>query len=261
MKKTCIALSILLIICVLNNPLTAQIRIFMIGDSTMANKPLTKEVTDSITGEKFDEPFPEKGWGQLLPTFFNDKVKIENYAKNGRSSKSFIREGLWDKVITNIQKGDYLIIQFGHNDSSKDKGDRYTTPEEYEKNFTMFVQEAKKKGAKPIICTSVVRRKFKNNVFEDSHGEYLDLARKVAKDEKIPMIDMYEKSKKLVTGLGKDGSVVLFLHLQPGENRNFPQGKTDNTHFNERGATEMAALFVEGLKEQKLKDLVNELKK
>ena len=180
----------------------AQRRFFMIGDSTMADKQLTKEVKDSISGKSETVPFPEKGWGQLLPLFFNYNIVIENHAQNGRSSKSFIREGRWQKVIDSIKKGDVLIIQFGHNDSSKDKGDRYTTPEEYAEYFTMFVQKAKEKGANPIICTSVLIRRFDNKgVFIDSHGEYLDLARGVANNERIPMIDMYEKSKKLLTDM------------------------------------------------------------
>lgn len=259
MNKTSVLLTITL--CLLSLSAVAQKRIFMIGDSTMADKVLFKTVTDSISGDSICEPFPEKGWGQLLPAFFNDNIEIKNYAKNGRSSRSFIAEGLWRQVIDNISKGDYLIIQFGHNDASIEKKERYTTPEEYVKNFTMFVEKAKAKGAKPIICTSVVRRRFdKSGAFQDSHGEYLDLARGVAKKEKIPMIDMYEKSKVLIIGLGEEDSKSLFLHLKPGENRNFPKGNTDNTHFNEKGATAMAALFVEGLKEQNIEDLVKELK-
>ncbi len=239
----------------------AQKRIFMIGDSTMADKDLFRDVTDSISGTTESVPFPEKGWGQLLPLFFNDNVIIENHAKNGRSSKSFIKEGRWQKVIDNISAGDYLIIQFGHNDASKDKGDRYTTPEEYVEYFTMFVQKAKEKGVKPIICTSVARRKFdEKGKFVDSHGEYLDLARNVARKAAIPMIDMYEKSKKLLLEMGEEDSKSLFLHLEPGENKNFPDGKIDNTHFNVKGANAMAELFVEGVREMRIEDLTKEFK-
>ncbi|MDH6307957.1 lysophospholipase L1-like esterase [Dysgonomonas sp. PFB1-18] len=254
-------LTILLCLTVSNLSSFAQKRIFMIGDSTMADKDLFKDVTDSISGTTESVSFPEKGWGQLLPLFFNENIVIENHAKNGRSSKSFIKEGRWQKVIDNIGAGDYLIIQFGHNDASKDKKDRYTTPEEYVEYFTMFVQKAKEIGAKPIICTSVARRKFnKNGLFEDSHGEYLDLARNVAKKEAVPMIDMYEKSKKLLLEMGEENSKSLFLHLKPGDNKNFPNGKIDNTHFNVKGANAMAELFIEGLKEKNLEDLTKEFK-
>ncbi|WP_163308335.1 rhamnogalacturonan acetylesterase [Dysgonomonas sp. 521] len=233
----------------------------MMGDSTMANKLIFKVVNDNISGDSIFEPFPEKGWGQLLPAFLTENVQVKNYAKNGRSSRTFIGEGLWQQVIDGLQSGDYLVIQFGHNDASKEKVDRYTTPEEYVRNFTMFVQEAKAKGAKPIICTSVARRRFdQNGTFQDSHGEYLDLARNVAISEGIPMIDMYEKSKEVLTRLGDEKSKSLFLHLKPGENLNFPEGKIDNTHFNERGALLMASLFLEGLKEQNITELTGEIK-
>ncbi|NDW08705.1 rhamnogalacturonan acetylesterase [Dysgonomonas sp. 520] len=237
------------------------VHIFMAGDSTMANKPLFKNVLDSITGDSIPEAFPERGWGQLLPEFFNSDVVIENYAQNGRSSRTFIEQGCWDKIITNVKKGDYVVIQFGHNDSSEKKPDRYTPPADYVTNLSRFVDEVKKKGGNPIICTSVVRRRFdKNGNFQDSHGEYVNLARQVAKEKRVPLIDMYEKSKETLVGLGKENSVGLYLHVKDGENKNFPGGKTDNTHFREEGARTMADLFVQGLKEQKIKGLTKELK-
>ncbi len=258
MKKIALILICSTIFC---SAIFAQKRIFMIGDSTMADKPLTKNVTDSLSGKTEEVVFPEKGWGQLLPLFFNYNIIIENHAQNGRSSNSFIKEGRWQRVIDNIKAGDYLVIQFGHNDAGKEKVGRYTTPEEYVANFTMFVQEAKKKGAKPIICTSVARRRFdKNGIFQDSHGEYLDLAKGVARKEGIPMIDMYEKSKKLIVDMGVEDSKSLFLHLKAGENKNFPEGKVDNTHFTIKGANAMAESFVEGLKEQKVEELTKEFK-
>lgn len=237
------------------------VHIFMAGDSTMALKPLHKMVYDSISGDSIAEPFPERGWGQVLPEFFSDKVVIEDLAQNGRSSRTFIEQGWWQKIIDNVQKGDFVVIQFGHNDSAEDRPDRYTPPADYIANLSRFVDEVKAKGGKPIICTSVVRRRFdKNGVFQDSHGQYVDLARQVAKDKKVPLIDMYEKSKKLMISLGAEKSIELYLHIKDGENRNFPGGKTDNTHFREKGAKVMASLFVEGLKEQKIKTLTKELK-
>lgn len=236
------------------------IHIFMAGDSTMALKPLHKMVFDSISGDSISEPFPEKGWGQVLPEFFNDNVVIEDIAQNGRSSRTFIEQGWWQKIIDNVQKGDYVVIQFGHNDSAEDRPDRYTPPADYIANLSRFIDEVNDKGGKPIICTSVVRRRFdKNGVFQDSHGQYIDLARQVAKDKKVPLIDMYEKSKRMLIDLGSEKSIELYLHIKDGENRNFPGGKTDNTHFRERGAKAMASLFVEGLKEQKIKPLAKNL--
>ncbi len=237
------------------------VHIFMAGDSTMALKPLYKNVWDSIAGDSVSEVFPERGWGQLLPEFFYQNIVIEDYAQNGRSSRTFIEQGWWQKILDNVQAGDYVVIQFGHNDSAEDRPDRYTPPKQYVENLTRFVDEVKAEGATPIICTSVVRRRFDSKgVFQDSHGEYVELARQVAKDKNVLVIDMYEKSKELLIDLGKDQSALLFLHIEAGENKIFPQGKIDNTHFNEAGARIMASLFVEGLKENNVKPLIKEIK-
>lgn len=237
------------------------VHIFMAGDSTMALKPLHKMVLDSIAGDSIAESFPEKGWGQMLPEFFTNEVVIEDIAQNGRSSRTFIEQGWWDKIMDGLQSGDYVVIQFGHNDSADDRPDRYTPPADYVANLSRFVDDVKSKGGNPIICTSVVRRRFdKNGEFKDSHGEYVELARQVARDKNIPLIDMYGKSKELIVGLGDDQSKELFLHIKQGENRNFPDGKVDNTHFREQGATAMAALFVEGLAENNITILTNKLK-
>ena len=237
------------------------VQIFMAGDSTMANKPLEKMVIDSISGDSISAPFPEKGWGQLLPRFFSENVIVKNYAKNGRSSRTFIEEGLWDSIVNNIAPNDYVIIQFGHNDQAEDKPERYTPPADYIKNLSRFVDDVLAKKANPIICTSVVRRRFdKEGAFQDSHGEYVNMARQVAAEKGIPMIDMYKKSKQLLIDWGAEKTTRLFLHIQSGESLIFPEGKTDNTHFREEGALLMGSLFVEGLKEENIKPLIKELK-
>ncbi|PXV63590.1 lysophospholipase L1-like esterase [Dysgonomonas alginatilytica] len=261
MKKLLLISVTFVTLCLFFAGTKRPVHIFMAGDSTMALKPLYKNVWDSIAGDSIKEAFPERGWGQLLPEFFNDNVVVEDYAQNGRSSRTFIEQGWWQKIIDNIQKGDYVVIQFGHNDSAEDRPDRYTSPKQYVENLSRFVDEVKAKGGKPIICTSVVRRRFDSNgVFQDSHGEYIELARQVAKDKNVEMIDMYEKSRNLLISLGKDQSASLFLHIASGENRIFPEGKTDNTHFKENGARIMASLFVEGLKENDVKPLIKEIK-
>lgn len=210
--------------------------IFLAGDSTMANKPA--------------EAFPEFGWGQVLPEYFNSAVKIDNHAMNGRSTRSFIYEGRWDSLINLVRKGDYVVVQFGHNDGSVEKVARYATPEEYRYNLNKFVREIREKGANPIICTPVQRRKFDSlGVFVDTHGEYPSIARQLAQMLDVPLIDMQQKSQELIVNAGVEGSKELFLHCKPGEYTRFPEGKEDNTHFSEYGARLMAGLFVEGLKE------------
>jgi DNA sulfur modification protein DndE len=213
-----------------------KITIFMVGDSTMANKPL--------------EDNPERGWGQILPEFFDNNISIDNHAKNGRSSRSFIYEGRWDSVMNMVRKGDYIIIQFGHNDGVKEKTDRYCTPVEYRYNIKKFIKDARSKGASPVLCTSIQRRKFdETGSFQDTHGEYPAIIREIAAELKVPLIDMQQKSEEVIIQYGVEGSKKLFLHIKPGEFKTLPEGKEDNTHFSEYGARIMAGLFCDGLRE------------
>jgi len=219
----------------------------MIGDSTMADKPT--------------EDNPERGWGQLLPRYFDSTVVIENHAKNGRSTRSFLAEGLWQPIVEKLQPGDYVIIQFGHNDEKKEKVDRYASPQDYRKNLIKFVTETLRKKARPILCTPIVRRRFdKEGKFYDEHGVYPDVVRDVAAEYKVPLIDMHKKSEKLVVSLGPDSSKIVFLWVEPGMFKSIPEGKQDNTHFSELGAARMAELAVEGIRELNL-PLAEHLKK
>jgi len=224
------------------------VTIFMAGDSTMAIKQPDKR--------------PETGWGEMLGKYFKDgTVKIDNRAMNGRSTKTFISEGRWQAIINDLRKDDYVFIQFGHNDESKEKGERYTPPEDYRKNLTRFVEEVRAKGGNPVLLTPVMRRKFdKDGNFVDTHGEYPDIVREVAGQQRVPLIDMHRKSEVVIKKYGPDGSRKMFLQLQAGENPNYPKGVEDNTHFNPLGADEMAKLAVEGIREDKLK-LGKQLKK
>ncbi|GHV57271.1 hypothetical protein FACS1894182_05680 [Bacteroidia bacterium] len=233
----------------------------MAGDSTMANKPLYKPVKDPKTGEISPEAFPERGWGMLLPEFFSDNAVIENYARNGRSSKTFIEEGLWNKIISDLQKGDYVIIQFGHNDSSVEKKERYTPPEDYKKNLNKFVDETRAKGGIPILCTSVARRKYENGKIVNTHGVYVDLVKEVAKEKKVPIVDMFASTSAWLNEAGEESSKGFFMHIPAGVNRNFPDGLTDNTHYVEAGARKAASLFVEDIERQNIQGLTALLKK
>ncbi len=235
--------------------------VFMAGDSTMADKVFYKTITDSLTGEMSPEVFLERGWGQMLPDFFTDDVIVRNIAKNGRSTRTFISEGLWDQIISNVQKGDYVIIQFGHNDSSVEKKDRYTTPDEYRANLSRMADDVKAKGGNAIICTPVARRKFdSNNQLVDTHGVYSDVAREVAKAKRIPLIDMQKSTSQWLAKEGVAASRKFFHKFAPGQSRLYPKGLDDNTHFVERGAKIVAGLFVAGLNEAKVAGLTKLLK-
>ena len=219
----------------------SPVTIFLAGDSTMAAKLPDKR--------------PETGWGEMLASHFKDgAVRVENRAMNGRSTKTFISEGRWQEIIDDLKKGDFVFVQFGHNDESKDKGERYTPPEDYKKNLIRFVEEVRAKGGNPILLTPVMRRRFdKDGKFYDTHGEYPGIVRDVAKELKSSLIDMHRSSEVVIVKYGVEGSKKLFLQLKPGENANYPSGIEDNTHFSPLGAEEMAQLVVDGIRANKLK--------
>ena len=197
--------------------------IYLIGDSTMANKLAEKR--------------PETGWGEPFAMMFDSTVVVDNRAKNGRSTRTFLSEGLWQLVMDSLKQGDVVFIQFGHNDESKEKTDRYTPPEDFKKNLAKFVQETRSKGASPILLTPIVRRRFDSvGVFYDVHGVYPSLTREVASALRVPLIDLHCESERLLKELGEEQSKKLFLILAQGESPNYPQGLQDNTHFTPFGA-------------------------
>lgn len=247
------------------------VTIFMIGDSTMADK--------NLTGGN-----PERGWGQMLPGYFSEDILVDNHAVNGRSSKSFIDEGRWDKVLSLIKKGDYVFIQFGHNDE-KPEAARHTAPgSTFDANLRKFVDETRAKGGIPVLFNSIVRRKFgltadaqtvkdavnqddfrndanpdakrdasaavhpkEGNTLIDTHGAYLESPRNVAKELNVPFVDMNKITHDLVEGLGPEKSKKLFMWIAPNAIPAMPKGREDNTHLNVYGARVIAGLTVDAI--------------
>ena len=216
------------------------VTVYLAGDSTMA--------------EKRPERRPETGWGEALQQFFRaGEVRVVNRAANGRSTRTFLAEGRWQGILDSLAAGDYVFIQFGHNDQSKEKTDRYTPPEDYRRNLTRFVGDVRAKRATPVLLTPVARRKFDaSGRLVDTHGEYPDIVRAVAADQRAPLIDMHRTSAELLARYGADSSRTLFLQLKPGENANYQNGIEDNTHFGPLGAELMARLAVDGIRELRL---------
>ena len=228
-----------------------KITVFMIGDSTMANK--------SITGSK-----PERGWGHVLGGFFTEDIVVDNHAVNGRSSKSFIDEGRWDKVLSRIKPGDYVVIQFGHNDE-KSQEKLHTIPgTTFDANLERFVREARERGAHPILMSAIVRRNFiapqeqpgavtardgqvEGDTLYDTHGSYLDSPRNVAKRLDVPFVDANRITHELVQGLGREDSKKLFMWVAPNTVPAMPKGSVDNTHLNVYGARVVAGLLVDAM--------------
>lgn len=233
------------------------VTVFMIGDSTMANK-------------KLDGGNPERGWGMVLPGFFSEDIRIDNHAANGRSSRSFISEGRWEKVISKVKKGDYVFIQFGHNDEKADPT-RHTDPgTTFDDHLRRYVNETRAKGGIPVLFNSIVRRNFvqpkdtsilkdvrrtpgeseppkEGTVLFDTHGAYLDSPRNVAKELGVAFIDMNKITHDLVEGLGPVESKKLFMFVEPDQVPAFPKGREDNTHLNVYGARVIAELAVEAI--------------
>jgi len=218
-----------------NNKLT----VWLVGDSTMSIK------------EK--SAYPETGWGMPFAVFFDSTVSINDVAQNGRSTKSFIDEQRWKYVMDNLHAGDYVLIQFGHNDEVKEKVGRYTTPEEFSNNLDRFVKDVRGKDATPVLITPVARRKFDSsgNII-DTHKQYAQLVRDVATKDNVAMIDLDKKSMELLQQTGPENSKLFFNYLKPGEHPNYPNGKEDDTHFNELGARKMAELVLHEIQDQHL---------
>lgn len=214
------------------------VTLYTIGDSTMA--PNTK--CDEDPGD------PGRGWAEPLQQFFDPaQLVVRNCAVSGRSTKSFIDEGRWQKVLDRIVPGDLLLIQFGHNDAKKSDPKRYTDPETtFKENLRRFVNEARGKGATPILATSIVRRQFgKDGTLRDSHGRYVPAAAEVAAELNVPLVDMNRLTGKLVLKYGPEESKKLYLYVEPNVAERFPDGNADDTHLCIRGAEEFAALFTE----------------
>jgi lysophospholipase L1-like esterase len=217
---------------------TQPITVWLAGDSTMAQKQPDKR--------------PETGWGEALqPCFDSNEVRIANRAVNGRSTRSFVAEGRWKAIIDSLTPGDYVFIQFGHNDE-KVGTDNYSSPEDYRRNLAQFVDDVRGKGALPVLFTPVVRRKFEGGHLVATHGSYPDAARGAARDKGVPLVDMERASAELVEPLGPDSSRALWLHLEAGANPNYPNGVRDDTHFNPVGARVMAGLAIDALRSLKV---------
>lgn len=259
--------SVFFIICVIVGFTAAQpdkiTTIFVIGDSTAANK--------DTTGGKL-----ERGWGMMLQNCFDaDHIVVDNHAVNGRSSKSFLDEGRWDKVLEKIHPGDYVIIQFGHNDE-KAQPNRHTDPgSTFDYNLARYVRETREHGGIPVLMNSVVRRNFfmkapkvaddeqlRNTVFSDAehlvegdtlidtHGLYRVAPLDVARRMNCHFIDANRITHDLEQGLGREASKKLHMWFRPGEDPSMPQGKQDNTHYNIYGAQVVAGLLADALCEE-----------
>lgn len=260
MKKFFLAMTALLVLTSFQEDHVTTI--FIIGDSTAANKDISH-------GRQ------ERGWGMALQCFFNDNILVDNHAVNGRSSLSFYNEGRWKRVLEKIRPGDYVVIQFGHNDE-KPKADRHTEPgSTFDWMLERYVRETRERGGIPVLMSCVVRRNFfvkapendddeklrtttfkdgakmvEGDTLIDTHGRYREIPREVAQRLHVNYVDANRLTHDLEQGLGTEASKRLHMWFLPGQEPSVPDGRQDNTHYNVYGAQVVARLLADALCEE-----------
>lgn len=232
MKRLALLLATMLL--TFGAPAQEKIVLRLMGDSTMADKDLSYEN-------------PERGWGQRLKSHVDTNVVVANYAQNGRSTRSVRTLGIWDRVKGDLRAGDYLFIQFGHNDSKESDTTRYAAPfGAYQDNIRLFVEHALEVGAKPVLFTPVSRRWFdkEGNLKRECHGDYPAAVTAVAEEYGLPIIDANTITQEWLIGLGDEASRKYYMWIEKGTNPKHPDGKIDNTHTNVEGARQIVNLLL-----------------
>lgn len=195
------------------------------------------------------DTWPQCGMGQALDIYLRPGVTVYDYARNGRSSKSFRDEGLWAPVADAMKPGDLLLIQFGHNDEKEYDPERYANLTQFADNLLAYANEAKAKGAYPVLVTPLTRRHFlPNGMLENTHGDYPKAVRQLATREHLPLIDLTRASRTLLEDLGEEKSRELYMVFPAGAYSSYPGGKEDNSHLRYLGAVRFAGLIADGLK-------------
>ena len=209
------------LICGLAGEVPTPLTLVIVGDSTVCEYPATNHV--------------QRGWGHFIPDYFDAGVKVVNLAKSGRSTKTFIKEGLWQKALA--AQPDIILIQFGHNDShAPTKPEATDANTDYRTNLCRYIDESRAAGATPILVTPMVRRTFAaDGQLNDELQRYADAMKAVGAEKNVPVIDLHASSKALVQSLGLAESMKM---------ANKPD---DFTHFNAAGAQKMAALVMQEL--------------
>ena len=215
-------------------------------------KPVIFVVGDSTSSAYQHSERPRAGWGQALPLLLGPQADVFDYAWSGASSKSFADAGLLDEVVALLQPGDYLLISFGHNDEKVEDPARGTDPQTTFKEYLQkYIDGAAGRGTKAVLVTPVERRRFSAlGVAQDSHGAYPQAVRELAAATGTPLVDLTASSKDLWQKLGAEGTKSHFLYASPGQYPQYPQGVTDNTHFQAEGALAVARLVASELRTQ-----------
>ena len=211
-------------------PDSNAVTLFLCGDSTVVDA----------------EAEPWASWGQMIPRWFNENICIANYAESGETTTSFMAEKRLDKVLSMVKPGDYIFIEFGHNDE-KDKGDNAGAFKNYAENLRTYISKAKLKQANPIILSPTARRWFDGNKVTNTHGDYPEAARQVAEKEGVPFIDITQMTTDMLEAYGDNDSKKFYVHYPAGMYSD--TALKDETHFNPFGAYEISKCVVMGLKQ------------
>ena len=243
-------------------------RVWLIGDSTM---------TDYSKEEDYiSKRYPMTGWGQVFQHFMSsdslhmvrniirsDSVIVDNRARGGRSTRSFFEEGRWSEIYRQLQPGDVVMIQFGHNDASVAKGERYVSLPGYREFLRLYVTQSREKGALPILITPVARNyPWEDGKLGNTHGDYPEAMREVAAEQGCPLIDLTTLSMQFFSEMGEDFvTKTYFMNIPAGLYEAYPGGLNDNTHFQPEGAMAVAGLVFRAMKECKIDEPEKEIKR
>jgi lysophospholipase L1-like esterase len=217
--------------------------------SADASTPAIYIVGDSTASVYDKSLYPRTGWAQPLQDYFAPAcASVHDEARSGRSSKSFYDEGAWTPVRNALRNGDYVLIQFGHNDEKTDDAARYTEPfRGYQQYLQKYIDESRAKGAVPLLLTPIERNQWKNGAIADSHGDYPKAMRELANNSQTGLVDMTALTKSYLERIGQAQATKLFMNLAAGESPNYPDGNSDNTHLQETGARIIAEIALADL--------------
>jgi lysophospholipase L1-like esterase len=231
-----------------NGGTNQQWRALPVGATPGDGTPTIYIASDSTAQTYNSGYYPQMGWGQKLANYFDANTTVANHAIGGRSSRSFIEQGRLDTILAAIQPGDYLFVQFGHNDASSGNPERYTSPADYKRYLRdNYMAGATARGATPVLITPVSRRDHDSNgQFRVSFPDYVNRVHELVNETGVAMIDLSARSRAYLNSIGPDAAKRVFLHLSAGQYPAFPDGVTDNTHFQEYGADQMARIVAEG---------------
>ncbi len=208
---------------------------------------------NSTVVDQSNEPWAS--WGQMIPRFLDDSLSVANYAESGLAAESFIAQNRWAKIYSLLKKGDYVILEFGHNDQKADNRPGNGAYYAFSHQVKQILDQCRAKGATFIICTPTMRRSFEGNVVVNTHKDYPAAVRDIAKREGLLCIDLQDMTKAFYEAMGPEKSTQAFVHYPANTWPDQPKALADNTHFNPYGAYEIAKMVAQAIMQSNLDDL------